>query len=504
MRENTIKGRLSEFSAEIMAAILIIQPFLDVLSYFMQKTNMNYLTTGLRMVLLVVVSIYGFIISDRKKSYALIYMVMAAFWIIHAANCFRMGYQDMMLDIAEYFKLIQMPLWTMSFISMFKKRDGLNVNAVGLLALNFLLILAIIGLSYLTGTAAYTYDYPDRGIQIGILGWFGVANTQSAIVSVLVAPLLLWAYRKERLWLFCLSCAAGFGLLYFTGTRFAYFAGIIIAAALIVFIFITQENHKYCIPLVACIILFLSLQGFSPMTERRQMASDTHAEYQEQTDNIMDQDKNFVHNKNEEIPEATLAKIERVYSEVYGVEGALGNTLLGDLIDRFGVDAVMRKYDYTLDADILYDVRVKRLNYCALVMESKDAMTKLFGFEYAETYYGDNNIYDPENDFPALLYFYGYVGTTLYAVFILYFILIALRELIQDFHGFYSIEAAVAALMAVLILAAAQFSGQVLRKPSIEVYLSFALALIYSFVNKPVMEKFSSIKKKSIVSIKKL
>ena len=131
-------------------------------------------------------------------------------------------------------------------------------------------------------------------------------------------------------------------------------------------------------------------------------------------------------------------------------------------------------------------------------------MTKLFGFEYAETYYGDNSIYDPENDFPALLYFYGYIGTALYAVFILYFVVIALRALIQDFHGFFSIEMGVAALMAVLILAAAQFSGQVLRKPNIEVYLSFSLALIYSFVNRPPVEKFSSIKKKSIVSIKKL
>jgi len=503
MRDNTIKGRLSEYSAEIMAAILIIQPLLDVLSYFMQKTGMTAFTTGLRMVLLIVVSIYGFIIFDRKKSYALIYMVIVAFWIIHAANCFRMGYQDITMDIAEYFKLIQMPLWTMSFISMFKKRDRLNVNAVGLLALNFLLILAIIGLSYLTGTPAYTYDYPDRGIQIGILGWFGVANTQSAIVSVLTAPLLLWAYRKEKLWLFCLSCVAGFGLLYFTGTRFAYFSGIIIAAVLIVLIFISQENYKYCIPLMASIVLFLCLQGFSPMSERRQMASDTHAVYQEQTDAIMGDDKDFVYVRNEKIPETVRARIERVYREVYGVEGVLGNTLLGDLIDRFGVDAVMQKYDYTLDANVLYDVRVKRLNYCALAMDSKDVMTKLFGYEYAETYYGDN-IYDPENDFPALINFYGYVGTALYAAFVLYFVFIALRALIQDFHGFFSIEAGVAVLMAVLILAAAQFSGQVLRKPSIEVYLSFSLALIYSFVNKPAVEKFSSIKKKSIVSIKKL
>ena len=50
----------------------------------------------------------------------------------------------------------------------------------------------------------YTYDYADRGVQLGVMGWFGVHSAQSAIVTLLVPGMLLWAYRKGKLWLFTL------------------------------------------------------------------------------------------------------------------------------------------------------------------------------------------------------------------------------------------------------------------------------------------------------------
>lgn len=81
-----------------------------------------------------------------------------------------------------------------------------------MLALNFGIILLVIALSYGVGQPVYTYDYPDRGVAIGILGWFGVANSQSSILTLLVPPLLLWGLRSRRLWQFCLCCLLGFGL----------------------------------------------------------------------------------------------------------------------------------------------------------------------------------------------------------------------------------------------------------------------------------------------------
>ena len=151
--------------------------------------------------------------------------------MLHMLSCLRLGYQDPVGDAAEYLKLVQFPLWTLSFVTFFRQRRNLDYRVVGLLAVNVGLILLVIALSYAVGQPVYTYDYPERGVAIGILGWFGVANSQSSILTLLVPPLLLWGLRSQRLWQFCLCCLGGFGLLYFTGTRLTYYGAILIGCA---------------------------------------------------------------------------------------------------------------------------------------------------------------------------------------------------------------------------------------------------------------------------------
>ncbi len=481
--ETSLKRKLSSYTGEFMAALLIIQPLLDVLSFFMQQNDNTIVTTSIRTALLIIVSLYGFFISDKKKSYAILYAVLAGFWAIHMFNSFRTGYADPLADAAEYLKLIQFPLWTFSFITFFKKRDGLNLRAAGILAVNFALILLIIGISFAAGNPVYTYHYPERDIYIGIRSWFVVPNSQSAILCMLVPALLLWATRRKSLILFAVSSVLGFGLLYFTGTRLTFYAAILIAAAFAVLMLINKKwwNVLILLGIVALIIVF---RNQSPMAERAAITGETVEHYQEKTDEIMgstDYDIDYL--DNEDIPAEELAKIERVYTEVYGVKGLYGDTLLGDLIERFGVERVMEAYDYTVSANKLAnDTRLKRLTYCNLVWEEQDILTKLFGFEYDEVWY-EGNTYDPENDFPSILFYYGYVGAALYAAFIAFFIIKAIIAFFKDVRGFFTVEIGTAAIMFAMALGAAQFSGNVLRKPNVVVYISLAAAMLYTYIS---------------------
>lgn len=84
-------------------------------------------------------------------------------------------------------------------------------------------------------------------------------------------------------------------------------------------------------------------------------------------------------------------------------------TLLSDLIDEFGLEAVMEQYNYATDPQTLYNTRVKKLTAMEMVWQKQDFLTRILGFEYAQCHVG-SHIYDPENDFPALLYYYGYLG----------------------------------------------------------------------------------------------
>ena len=177
MIQSSLKQRLAFPVGEVMAALLVIQPLLDVLSYFMGQADANWLTTGLRTALLAVVCLYGFAVTDNRRAYYGMYGVVAGFWALHMLNSLRLGYQDPVGDAAEYLKLAQFPLWTLSFVTFFRQRRNLDYRTVGILAVNLGLILLVIALSYATGHPVYTYDYPDRGVAIGVLGWFGVANS---------------------------------------------------------------------------------------------------------------------------------------------------------------------------------------------------------------------------------------------------------------------------------------------------------------------------------------
>lgn len=464
-----------------MAALLVIQPLLDVLSYFMGQADANWLTTTLRTILLFAVCFYGFLIAENRRFYYGVYGVVAGFWLLHALNCVRLGYQDPIGDAAEYLKLVQFPLWTLSFVSFFRRREKLDYKTIGILALNFGLILLVIALSYAVGDPVYTYHYPDRGVFIGIRGWFGVANSQSSILTLLLPPVLLWGLRSNRLWQFCLCCLFGFGLLYFTGTRLTYYGALLIGAAFLVLLLFRRQQLLFCIPLVVALALMVLFRGVSPMAERQALTADSYGIYQEKADEILGEDKDFVYQEGEEIPDRVLEKITRIYRDVYGKPGIYGATLLEDLIEEFGLEEVMEQYQYATDPQTLYNTRVKKLTAMEMVWEDKDLLTKIVGFEYAECHVG-SHIYDPENDFPALLYYYGYLGVALYVGFALFFVVISCKGLIQNWRRILCIEFGVPAMMFALMFGGAQFSGQVLRKPSVTVYGSVAAALLYVYL----------------------
>lgn len=477
----TIKRKLTGCTGMFMTALLLAQPLLDVLSYFIQRAGTTAVTSVLRLVLLAVVSVYGFAITDRKQVYGAVYAVAGGFWLLHMLNCLRQGYADPLGDAAEYLKLVQFPLWTLSFVTFFRKQEGLSYHTAGILTVNVAVILLVIGLSFAVGQPGYTYDYPDRGIQIGLLGWFGVPNVQSAIVAILVPALLLWAWRREKLWVFCIACGVGFGLLYATGTRLTYYAALLIAGAFLVLILISRRYYLFCLPLLGAVALLLVFRGVSPMEERQRLTADSYAIYQEKTDAILGEGWDFTYRKGQEIPPEKLEKIRRVYVEVYGEEGVFGNLLLGGLLERFGVEQVMEQYQYATAPQVLYNVRTKRLMALELVWGEKDFLTRLLGFEYAECDIG-GFIYDAENDLSALPFFYGYLGTALYAAFAAFFLLAVLRGLLEnlrDIGEFLTVELGAYGVMYALALGAAQFSGQFLRKPSATVYLALAAAQLF-------------------------
>lgn len=488
-----------------MAALLLVQPVLDVLSYCFQDSFASVITTTLRFLMLAAVSLYGFTVSDRKEIYFTVYGVIGAFWVLHMLNCLRGGYAHPISDAAEFLKLVQFPLWTLSFITFFQLFDGLDNDMLGVLTVNLGIIIVVIILSYLTGTQVYTYDNAARGIQIGVMGWFGVHSAQSAILCILVPAVLLWGLRTERMPMFAVTAVFGLGLLYLTGTRITYFTAILLTLAFLAMIILCRKPMIFCLPMLVALVLLLVFMGRSPMSQRQEISQTSFSTYQTKIDKIMGTDKDFKYKKRKENDPNAMEKVERVYTEIYGKTGVYGEVLLEDLIERFGVDKVMEAYDYTISSKELNNGRTRKLIAMKLIWEEEGFLTHMLGLEYSDCEI-NGHIYAPENDFPALLYFNGYIGAAIYLIFIFGLILYAAAEFIKRFPTLLNVEFITAAVMLALGLGAALVSGSVLHRPNVTVYLSLAAATLFVQTEQtPSIARLrSSHKRNTAVYLKKL
>lgn len=499
----------------IVGAIIVIQPLLDVLSYFLGEMGSNSLSTALRFLLLMAVALLGFLVSDRKRVYFLFYGVMGLFWVAHMANCYRIGYQSLVADTANFLRIMNFPIFALSFVTFFKKGKGLGKSVCAAFAINLGEIILFTALPWLTGHPVYTYDT----LYLGVMGWFGVANAQSAII-VLAAPLsLFFSWKSGKYPLFLLSLVLSFGLMFVTGTKFTFYSIFIVAGAFI-FLFVLnfqKKSLRYVLPLLAVLVLVVAFRQYAPMQQRESQSAYALSNYQQRVEESLKNtgaDQEELEAIKEELEQSVSGggstvgdevRLQRLRDSLMGVytDPEVYGPVFENLYERFGVYNVMDAYDYTSEPSILSDSRVRKSMYAKLMWEEKDFVTHLFGFEYSDMIYNGSN-YDLENDFPAVFYFCGYIGFTLYMLFLALFVGMIFKAFFQDvsaawreqqgkgrrlpvrslcsFGGgvkrFLTMEMGAVGMTFLLAAIAAQISGNVLRRPNVTVYFAIAAAYL--------------------------
>lgn len=495
MNNNGVLSKENKKVSIFIFILIVAQPLLDVLSFFLIKADKTAYTTMLRMAMFVAIMFFAFIISDRKKVYYIFGGVAGGYFVLHALNCFRIGYISPVEDAANFFRTIHTPALLIAFITFFKKLHNPIKVISAAFFVNVCTIWSVIGLSYLVGMPEYTYG---SVLKIGIMGWFGVHNAQSSIVMLLMPIALLFAYRLSKIF-FVAACAICFGLLFVTGTKLTFYSILIVALGflglIIINFFTTAEPRKKyvltnAIPIFAlCAVLVLTFVfiDVSPMKKRESSQSAAYSNQQEILNNTLAQtnpeDPIYPDKPQDELTEAEKAEAKRKKLERYEIiYREFKGGYLNDLIDHFGIERVAEKYNYSVSSSVLLDTRLRKRVFAQLVWEDSDFLTRCLGYEYANLV-TDVRIYDLENDFPALFYLSGYVGFAIYGLFIVYFIYLILKELFKDFKMLISLESGLLCGTFILLMGAAQFSGYVLRRPNVSIYASLVLACIYVLYN---------------------
>lgn len=435
----------------LLFLVLISQPLLDILAYF-QEGGAVSLSGYIRLALTVCIPLYTLIKLKDKKRFFVIMCIIGAYCILHIANCFRVGYIDVFADIKYMLLVMHMPILLFSFVYLYDKKDNMSQISRAL-KVNAIIITAVFFLTYLLKSGKYTYQIYEQGWT----GWYAIPNAQS-VIMVSILPFIVYFLMKYCKKIFPIPMLAVIFMYIENGTKTAYYSLVLILVGYFCFIlfeFIVKREEKLSLYTLSMLILLVVISifsyNYSPRMELDFNEETARAEEQIELEEIEDEDSK-----------------EKVYIKYINK----------DLIARFGEERVLEAYGEDVNAYTFANMRLMKRIYGKLVWEDRDILTKLVGYEYSQMQYNDEN-FDLENDPPAILYYYGYLGAGMYICLLGYFVLRLMKQLLRAFKESLNLYNFAILISFGLQMGLAVYTGYLLRRPNVSIYLMVILLLIY-------------------------
>ncbi|MGN1352075.1 MAG: O-antigen ligase family protein [Clostridia bacterium] len=448
--------------------IIVLQPILDIISYFQSKYMESSYTWIIRIILLLLIFIISFIHSKDKKKLILKILPFALFFTVHILNLSRIHQFNLLEDTRYFILVFQMPILYIALVDYIKNTNyDLNKIRKGI-CYNFIIIVISIFLSYITNTYQHTYI-----TGIGITGWFSSANTISMILCAITPWVLYVISNSKNILIYLIAHIIAFIVLFTNATRACYLT---LLASLLVLIFMLvlskKESKKLVKVLITSAFVLLSIFGykFSFTSNKEVIANNVTKQYVEDIKDVVSSTEsqpcqlqnidfdNINIDDNEMI--LKILKTSYIYEE---------------LIDIHGEQAVVEAIKPYLSAEALSNNRLRKVLNAKIDFNNSDVLTKFLGIGYSRI---AANKLDLENDLQGIFYYYGYLGFIIYIAFILYFIIRAVIIFFKNPSVIHDKEYIVLLFILALLIVGGEYSGAFLRKSNASIYLSLYLVLL--------------------------
>lgn len=508
---------INYFKRNWLMLFIIMQPLLDVLSYFQAKNIGSSFTWIIRILCLVLIGLYSFYKSKDKKQLILYCLPFILFYIIHILNLYRIGNLSIFQDTRYFVTVFQMPILTIMLIDLYKnKLIDINQIKKGVI-ISFLIIFFSLVLSYITDSYEHTYR-TIYGNLYGLSGWASSANTHAMILAILCPLYLYVIIEKKSLILNILSFCMVFVTLYFNGTKSCYLALISIG---IVFSYIFLTNikknkiNKFSL-LISLLFLCLSILLYEDSATYRR-ANDKKDNIYKTENQIKDNASSSTTTKPSTDSENDLTLTKPNNSNVKPSENKSNNsstsTLENKKINKNSTYEIICEESFCANSDFLilkssylyrklmlihspklvYEELKGMINYetisdnrlvkktnAKIYFNNSDSITRLFGIGYSIVEKDNLNL---ENDLSAIFYYYGYFGLVLYLSFVINFIILILITRKLDLKIIYDKNLILLTFIICLAIVGGEYSGAFLRKPNASIYLTLTLILCFENIN---------------------
>lgn len=487
-----------KFVPRLLCILCAIQPVLDALSYWQAELGISGVSV-LRTVLLVCIVLLGFTLSKKKKLYIFMFAGFALFWAAHVFACLQNGYTGWQEDLANYIRVLQLPITTVCIVSCLRaQKESKDALLKGLFCA-FAVLISLQVLALVTGTEPYTYSNKS----IGLRGWSFWPNAQSAIISLLAPMAICFALKKwqTRFWPVLLVSLIAFAMLWLHGTRLAYLCLLLTAAGLALTVLILRLPKKYLLVFLAVCLVFACLLPLSPMTANQKLVGENAEGKQQIFENFLtlgqqqaDEKQAAQKARSERVAQAletAPAEVQTKAEALFRLADTDPKTdrlqlaysyFLPGLTSRFGIKQVAQAYDYSEQSNVIVNERTWKLTYCKLLMRSSNSRLSMFvGVNVSDMMY-DGLGYDCENDLFAMYFLYGAVGVAATVLFFGFFLFLIVKAMIKKPKETFTWEAACLGIALLTLLAHCYFTCGVLRRSNTLFYFGVILALIYFYL----------------------
>lgn len=458
-------------------AIVAMQPVLDIIAYWTKSPDGTIAGT-IRLAIMILLPLYLLFALKTKKDrirFILSMLVIGIYCVLHIVNSMRVGYINMVFDISYLAKTVQMPILAICFTFLIKDEQTRKQALNGLLIAAFIYFSGII-VAVISGTAVDTY-----GKGYGVSGWvIGDNRCANSVICVTLAVVMMYFSIKADNMLinWIIPPLLAFALIS-NGTKACYYSIFASCVGFACFLVLDKFLHggkfrtRVIVVLMLTAIVSAAVYPITPRykIELTQQASSTRQ--QGELERIMEE---MGYDLKAMTLEEKLAHpdIVQVFGDYYW---DLMWAIIPDMFNRFTYEEICEEYEFCTDAGKLIDVRRMKTAYASMMWDDCDELTRLVGFEVSDIWFNGGT--DLENDWPAIYYYYGYLGIGLYVLLMLWFVWLIIKRVIKDFKGTVSLENFLLLLWLGLHVGLAQFSGSVLRRPNVSIYMAIVLGLIY-------------------------
>ncbi|MBP5169093.1 MAG: O-antigen ligase family protein [Oscillospiraceae bacterium] len=455
---------------------ILLQPLLDVLAFWTQS-DAGTVAGVIRLLMLAAVYCYAFL-KRRTPAFLIASAGIALIFGLHILNGFRVGYTGLASDLQYIARVASMPVLAAAFAALADDEQKQGQILRGFFGSAVLTGIVII-LSALSNTYMPTYVVE----RLGISGWVTESNRccHSDILSSLAVFAAYGAFLTRNVWLKLLIPLLIFAALITNATTACYLTLLAISAGFPVFlilrsVLVKQKNDtltRYV--MVEFAVLFALAIVIYPYTPRCRMEELENSSYNNNEQKFVQEMADLGYDIYNMTLEEKMSDpvVHEKLTEYYNK--FICNTVMS-MRDRFGIDRVIIALNGTINASVLDDGRVmKRLN-ASFVMEDSDLLTHFTGYEFGQVH---NAYEDPENDWDAIYYYYGYIGISFYILTVLYLFFRIFRLVVTNFTDSLTLLNFTLLFCFVLQLGLAGFSGALLRRPNASVYLSLVIAQIW-------------------------